>query len=170
EAAAAIRRELSAFRVHFDGRDEYKPGWKFSEWELRGVPLRIEIGPRDVASRQVTLVRRDNRERRAVPMEGAAQAVGELLQGLQRDLLGRARDFLASNTVNVTDMEEMQEAIAARKFVWADWCGQMSCELAVKEKTGGTIRNIPLERDLRPGRCVYCGQPSDGPVIFARAY
>ncbi|MDE3076734.1 MAG: proline--tRNA ligase, partial [Chloroflexota bacterium] len=79
QAAAAVQRELSAFRVHFDGRDEYKPGWKFSEWELRGVPLRIEIGPRDVAARQLTLVRRDNRERQVAPMDGAGKAVGELL-------------------------------------------------------------------------------------------
>ncbi|MHB8619852.1 MAG: proline--tRNA ligase [Chloroflexota bacterium] len=170
EAAASLQRALAGFRVHFDGRDEYKPGWKFNEWELRGVPLRIEIGPRDVAAGQVTLARRDTRAKEAVPLEGVGERVGETLRGIQANLLNRARRFMDANTVSVASFEDLAEAIAERKWVWAAWCGSGTCELAVKEKTAATIRNIPLQRELRPGSCVNCGQPSEGPVIFARAY
>ena len=173
EAARQLQRQLSErFRVHYDGRDEFKPGYKFSEWEMRGVPLRIELGPRDLASGQVTLVRRDTREKRPAPLEGLADVVSELLRTIQDDLLARARDFMRDNTVTVTgsSLGELEEAIGQRKFVWADWCGQASCELAIKARTAATIRNIPFEREERPGLCVNCGQPSDGPVIFARSY
>jgi prolyl-tRNA synthetase len=176
EAVEALQKQLTGLRVHYDSRDEYRPGWKYNEWDLRGVPLRIELGPRDIAAGQALLVRRDELGddgkpvRRAVPLEGAAQAVGDTLQAIQADMLARARDFLRDNTVTAMSFEELREAIAARKFVWADWCGRTECELAVKEKTAGTIRNIPFEREQRPGACVSCGQPSDGPVIFARSY
>ncbi len=169
-AAQQVQRQLGDFRVHYDGRDEYKPGWKFSEWEMRGVPLRIEIGPRDVAARQVTVVRRDTREKRQLPMDGLSATLGDLLREVQGDLLARARTFLSDNTVAASSLPELQEAIAARKFVWAHWCGRTQCELAVKEKTAATIRNIPFERDKAPGSCVNCGQPSTGPVLFARSY
>jgi prolyl-tRNA synthetase len=143
------------------------------------VPLRIEIGPRDIEAGQVQLVRRDELNeqgkpvRHGVPIEGAAKAVGETLHAIQAALLTRARGFMNDNTVTAATFEELREAIAARKFVWADWCGKSECELAVKEKTAGTIRNIPFERDQRGGLCVSCGQPADpeqSPVIFARSY
>jgi prolyl-tRNA synthetase len=172
EAAQRVQRELveAGLRVNYDGRDEYKPGWKFSEWEMRGVPLRIEIGPKDVAARQLTVARRDTREKRQIPMEGAASVVADLLKTIQADLLSRAREFLKDNTVTAANFDELREGITGRKFVWADWCGDVACELAVKEKTGGTIRNLPFDRELRPGSCVSCGRPSDGPVVFARSY
>ena len=176
EAVEALRRQLGDFRIHYDSRDEYRPGWKYNEWDLRGVPLRIEIGPRDIAAGQVQLVRRDETDdqgkpiRRGVPIDGAAQAVGDTLRAIQADMLARARRFLAENTVSADTFAELQEAIAARKFVWAGWCGQTACELAVKDKTGGTIRNIPLDREQRSGACINCGQPSPAPVIFARSY
>jgi len=176
EAVTGIQRQLEGFRVHYDARDEYRPGWKYNEWDLRGVPLRLEIGPRDLAAGQVQLVRRDELDdagkpiRRGVPLDGVNKAVADTLCAIQSDLLTRARAFLKDNTVFAASFGELQEAIAARKFVWADWCGQAACELAVKEKTGGTIRNIPFEREMRAGACVNCGQPSDGPVIFARSY
>jgi len=172
EAAQQVQRQLLAagVRVHYDGRDEYKPGWKYSEYEMRGVPLRVEIGPRDVASGQVMTVRRDTREKRQIAMDTAGLAIPELLATLQADLLARAREFLASNTVNAASFDELREAIAARKFVWADWCGRRECELAVKEQTAASIRNIPLDREQRSGSCINCGQSSEGPVIFARSY
>src|SRR5205823_8220994 len=129
EAVAGIQSQLDGFRVHFDSRDEYRPGWKYNEWDLRGVPLRLEIGPRDLAAGQVQLVRRDELDeqgkpiRRGVPIEGVKAAVGDTLCAIQRDLLSRARDFLNENTVTAASFGELQEAIAARKFVWAAWCG-----------------------------------------------
>jgi len=188
EAVAGIQKQLDGFRVFYDSRDEYRPGWKYNEWDLRGVPLRIEIGPRDIAAGQVQLVRRDETEtdekgrpiKRGVPIEGVGQAVGDALKAMQGDMLARARKFQQDNTVAAGSFEELQEAIAARKFVSAGWCGDGACELKVKEKTGGTIRNIPargghapekvFERELGAGSCVNCGKPSEGPVIFARAY
>jgi prolyl-tRNA synthetase len=179
EAATKLLKQLADFRVHYDARDEYRPGWKYNEWDLHGVPLRIEIGPRDLEAGQVQLVRRDELSaegkpvRHGVPIEGAAKAVGETLRQIQVDLFSRARKFLDDNTVSASTFAELQEAIAARKFVWADWCGKTECELAVKEKTAGTIRNIPVGREQRSGACISCGEPADpetSPVIFARSY
>jgi prolyl-tRNA synthetase len=179
EAANKLLRQLADFRVHYDARDEYRPGWKYNEWDLRGVPLRIEIGPRDVEAGQVQLVRRDELNengkpvRHDVPIDGAARAVGETLQAIQADMLARARAFLDDNTVTAGTFSELQEAIAARKFVWAQWCGNTACELEVKARTAGTIRNIPFDREQRAGACINCGQPADAeqsPVIFARSY
>lgn len=181
EAVTGLQRQLGDFRIHYDARDEYRPGWKYNEWDLHGVPLRIEIGPRDLEAGQVQLVRRDETEtdekgrpiKRAVPIEGAAKAIGEMLHSIQSDLLTRARKFLQDNTVSAGSFDELSEAIAARKFVWAPWCGKTECELAVKQKTAGTIRNIPFDREKAGGSCINCGQPADpeqSPVIFARSY
>jgi prolyl-tRNA synthetase len=170
EMSAKVQAALSDFRVHFDGRDEHKPGWKFSEWEMHGVPLRIEIGPKDVANQQVVLVRRDTREKRFVPFAELAAAAGELLESIQKELFARALQFREENTIHAASFEELKEGITQRKFVWADWCGETACELSIKEKTMATIRNIPLDRELRPGTCVECGKPTEGQVVFARNY
>jgi prolyl-tRNA synthetase len=171
EAVEAARRQLAArFRVEVD-RSEKTPGWKFNEWELRGVPVRVEIGPRDVRSRQAVVVRRDTREKRAVPLEGLADAVGETLEALGRDLFERARSFRDSRISRVATLAELQQALRERPgFVLAHWCGSPACEAAVKEQTGATIRCIPFGEPEEEGRCLVDGQPSRRRALFARAY
>ncbi len=173
-ACETVHRALSdhGIRVKLDDRDEYSPGWKFNEWELRGVPLRIEIGPRDVAKEQVVVARRDKpgREGKAfVPMAGLPQAVAELLVQVQHDMLKRATEFRDANTFEPQDYESFKEAVA-NGFARAWWCGATACEERVKEETKATTRNIPLEQPGGSGRCIVCGAPAHEIAIFARAY
>jgi prolyl-tRNA synthetase len=159
-------------RLKVDDRDEYSPGWKFNEWELRGVPLRIEIGPRDVAQGQVMFARR-NRPGRAgkssVPLAGLAGAVADALRLIQNEMLQSATEFRDANTRETSDYASFQEAVA-QGFVRAWWCGRIECEDKVKEETKATTRCIPFDQPGGSGRCVVCGEPASEVAIFARAY
>jgi prolyl-tRNA synthetase len=159
-------------RLKVDDRDEYSPGWKFNEWELRGVPLRIELGPRDVAKEQVVLARR-NRPGRAgksfVPLANLASAVTDALTVIQNELLQNATEFRDANTYQPTDYESFKEAVA-KGFALAWWCGETACEDKVKEETKATTRCIPLDQPGGTGRCIVCGEEAEEMTIFARAY
>jgi len=155
-----------------DAREEYTPGWKFNEWELRGVPLRIEIGPRDVTERQVVLARRDQpgpQGKRTVPMDGLLGAVQETLSAIQADLYQRALAFQKAHTHYPETYEQLREAVADG-FAWAWWCGSAECEGRIKADTTATNRCIPLEQPGGQGRCIVCGAPAREMAIFARAY
>jgi prolyl-tRNA synthetase len=159
-------------RLKVDDRDEYSPGWKFNEWELRGVPLRIEVGPRDVAKDQVVLARR-NRPGRAgksfVPLAGLASAVTDALTIIQNEMLESATEFRDANTYQVTDYESFKEAVA-NGFALAWWCGSIACEDKVKEETKATTRCIPFDQPAGGGECIVCGGVAEEVAIFARAY
>jgi prolyl-tRNA synthetase len=173
EVVAQIEEQLRGqVRLHVDSRDEYSPGWKFNEWELRGVPLRIEIGPRDVRQEQVVLARRDvfGREgKTAVPITGLLETVQEMLDTVQENLYQRALDFREANTCEPADYAEFQEAVA-EGFVDAWWCGDPACEAQIKEDTKATVRCIPLEQEGGRGTCIQCGEEASERAIFARAY
>lgn len=176
EMVLARARELAASlgavaRVKLDDREEYTPGWKFNEWEMRGVPLRLEIGPRDLAAGQVVLARRDNGVKETAPQDGLVARVEALLAGIQNDLYNKALAFRQTNTHEAANLEELAAIVDTRRgLVWAPWCGEVGCEATIKEQTGATIRNIPFERPEAKGGCVCCGQPAREMVIFARAY
>jgi prolyl-tRNA synthetase len=170
--ALEIRRELEAagFRVTLDERDE-RPGWKFAEWELRGVPLRLEIGPRDIEKSQVLIARRDTREKLGVPMDVLAIRVRELLDDVQRTLLDRALKFREDHTQRVSGYEAMKEILEGRPgFVVAPWCGSTACEAQIKADTQATIRNMPIGGAAPSGDCVRCGQPAVADAWFAKSY
>lgn len=159
-------------RVHVDDRDEYSPGWKFNEWEMRGVPLRIEIGPRDVEREQVTLARRDmpGREgKRGVPLNGLGEEVQETLATIQADLYRRALDFREAHTYDPQDYAEFKEAVL-NGFACSWWCGDADCEAQIKEDTRATVRCIPLEQEPGKGKCIHCGKQASERAIFGRAY
>jgi len=159
-------------RLRVDDREGYTVGWKFNEWELRGVPLRLEIGPRDVAQGQVALARRDvsGREGRAfVPQEGLAARVNDLLADIQRSLFERAVAFRAAHTFYPKTYDEFRQAVE-NGFAWAWWCGDEDCENRIKEDTKATTRCIPLDQPGGTGRCIVCGKPADEMAVFARAY
>ncbi len=158
-------------RVEADCREEYSPGWKFNEWELKGVPIRLEIGPRDLKAGQVILVRRDTGEKTAVPMDGLEMAVTNMLDDVQKGLYSKAKRFVEDNTRVVEDYEMFKEILETRRgFMDSPWCGDQACETAIKEETGATIRCIPMGRSSRPGKCIHCGKDTDTWVYFARAY
>jgi len=171
-SARDIQARLSRIcRVEIDEREEYSPGWKFNEWELRGVPVRLEVGPRDVKARQVVLVRRDTGEKATASMDGLEGTVQELLGLVQDGLYARAKNFKDENTYAVEDYDEFKDIMESRRgFITAGWCGGEACEAAIKEETGATIRCIPMDEPPRSRRCIRCGAESGTQVFFARAY
>jgi prolyl-tRNA synthetase len=172
EQVGVIHNQLGDFRVKLDDREGMTPGFKFNEWELRGVPLRIEIGPKDVEAGTVTLARRDRpgkAGKQSVPQENLKQAVAELLDDIQNSIFQRAKTFMQENTHRVEDYEEFKEVV---KSGWADvwWCCEPDCEAAIKEATKATSRCIPLEQDGGDGVCIQCGAKAEQRALFARAY
>ena len=167
-----VRAELQDFRVKVDDRTEVTPGFKFNDWELRGVPLRIEIGPKDVAKGMVAAARRDipGREGKAfLSQEGLASQVRDLLDRIQLSLFEKALAFRKQNTYEPQDYAEFQEVV---KHGWAFswWCKNPECEIKIKEDTKATTRCIPFDQPGGSGPCIYCGQPATEKVYFARAY
>ncbi len=158
-------------RLFTDRRDDKTPGWKFSEWELKGVPLRIEVGPRDVQNGQVVLVRRDTREKQSVPVGQLQETINGLLVQIQNDMFQAAQQRLTDMTVKVSTLDEMYERISNNAgFSNAGWCGNAECEKRVKAESHATIRCIPFAQPDDPGKCVVCGDKAQHEVIFARAY
>ena len=174
-AAAAVADELRAagVRVRVDDRPEYRPGFKFNEWELKGVPLRIEIGGRDIAARAVTIARRDTGDKQQIPLSRAVVAIDELLSDVQASLFQAARDERDRRTLRGPGgYDEMIAYLReAAGFVAAPWCGREECEARIKDDSSATIRCLPLNEGSRPpGPCVCCGQPAVTPAVWAQAY
>ena len=171
--AAAAALKAAGLRVEIDAREEFTPGWKFAEYEMRGVPLRIEIGPRDVKAGQAVLVRRDLRTKTPVPLDGLPGRVAAILEEIQAQLFHEAETFLRENTRDAETAEEFKDVMENKRgFVRALWCGDQACEDRIKEGTMATIRVIPFghEHVERKGRCVSCGRDADTLACFARSY
>ena len=164
------RLEARRMRVKFDDRDTQKPGFKFAEWELKGVPVRIAAGPRDVENSSVEIARRDTLEKTSVAIDNIEDYITNLLEEIQNNIFKKALDFRESRTVRVDTWEEFKEQIENSMFVYAHWDGTPETEQKIKEETKATIRCIPLDDDFEDGKCIYSGQPSKRRVIFARAY
>lgn len=164
------RLESRRMRVKFDDRDTQKPGFKFAEWELKGVPVRIAAGPRDVENNSVELARRDTLEKTTVTIDNIEEHITNLLDEIQNNIFQKALNFRQSRTVKVDTWEEFKEQIENSMFVYAHWDGTPETEQKIKEETKATIRCIPLDDDFEDGKCIYSGQPSKRRVIFARAY
>ena len=170
-------RELQAglvqagLRVMLDDRDAYTPGWKFAEWELRGAPLRIEIGPKDIEKSQVMVARRDTREKSSLSIEGIGAAAVRLLDDIQQSLYARALKFREDHTQRVSSYEEFKAVMEGRPgFVIASWCGSDQCESDIKAETQATVRNIPFGSERVAGTCVKCGAASSLEAWFAKSY
>ncbi|MBN2198298.1 MAG: proline--tRNA ligase [Candidatus Aminicenantes bacterium] len=172
--ARRIKEDLlgAGIRVTLDDREEFTPGWKFSDWEMRGVPLRLEVGPRDVKEGKAVAVKRDERRKASIPMDSLPETVNRLLDEIQAGLLRQARAFLADNTRVTDDYEEFKRLVESRRgFLLSPWCGARECEEKVKQETAAGIRILPLDEDPMPeGRCLACGRKSVSRAVFARAY
>ena len=168
-----LMAELKAagIRVKYDDDDTARPGWKFAEHELRGVPVRIALGQRDIENGVAEIARRDTKEKSSQPLEGLAQYIGELLQDIQRAMFEKARAFRDDKTTEVNSWEEFQQVLESKGgFISAHWDGTPKTEEKIKELTKATIRCIPLDAKEEDGVCVYTGEPSGRRVLFARAY
>jgi prolyl-tRNA synthetase len=171
--AEAIRDELVAagIRVKLDATEENSPGWKFAEYELRGVPLRLEVGPKDIEKAQVFSARRDTREKAPIPLAELTTRVRAVLDEIQASLLARAKAFRDEHTSTASNWEEFQSIMAGRPgFVIAPWCGTAECEAIVKAETQATLRNVPLGSPEPTGPCVRCGAPAVATAWWAKAY
>jgi prolyl-tRNA synthetase len=157
-------------RVRFDDRDTHKPGWKFNQYELQGVPLRIALGKRDLENGTVELARRDTLEKSSIPLEQVAGTVYDLLEQIQLSLFERALQFQKANTHRVDSWEEFVKRIEEGGFLSAHWDGTSESEERIKKETKATIRCIPLDAEEENGKCIYSGNPSKKRVLFARAY
>jgi prolyl-tRNA synthetase len=175
QAATAIAEELRAagVRVRVDDRPEYRPGYKFNEWELKGVPLRIEIGGRDLAAGVVTVARRDTGDKQQIPVSRAAVAIDEMLTDVQASLFRSARDERERRTLrDPSGYDEMIEYLrGAAGFIAAPWCGRNECEVRVKDDSSATIRCLPLtEQPAQSGACPCCGRSAVTAAVWAQAY
>ncbi len=158
-------------RVKLDDREEYSPGWKYNEWEMRGVPVRIEVGPRDIDKGHVVVVRRDNGEKTFISRDDLFEELPRLLLQIQDDMLQRALELRESNTRSGSDYEEFKRIMAEeRGFFLASWCGEDGCEEKVKDDTKATIRCIPFDKKLEDETCMACGKKATEVVYYARAY
>src|SRR5262249_38051665 len=167
------KQALSAAGIRFtaDTDDTQSPGFKYNEWERRGVPVRFEVGPRDVASEQVFAARRDKKEKTPIPLAALAERTQALLEQVQAGLFQQAVDFRAQHTFDADSLDEMGRILEEKRgFVRARWCGSADCEATVKEKTTATIRGLPLTEPDDAGPCVVCGKPSPRRVLFAKSY
>jgi prolyl-tRNA synthetase len=163
--------QKAGLSVVLDDREQYTPGWKFNEWELKGVPVRIEIGPRDVRNRQVTVVRRDTSEKSAIPEADVVTKTKMLLEIIQLDMFQKASRALKESIHDARTFDELKQVVEnTGGFVRACWCSDMACEDKIKEETGTTIRVVPLRNETVFGACVRCGKTADKVVYFARAY
>ena len=169
DIAAALRKQ--GLSVKFDNRDTHKPGFKFAEWELKGVPVRIAMGPRDLENGTVEIARRDTKEKKTINMDTVAEVIPSLLEEIQQNIYNRARKFRDEKTTAVNSFDEMKRVLDDKGgFVSAHWDGTLETEAAIKDETKATIRCIPLDAVEEAGKCVYSGKPSPRRVLFARAY
>lgn len=169
EKAKQLKNSLPDCRVFLDDRSEFTPGYKFNDWEMKGVPLRLEIGPKDLQKNSVMLVRRDTGEKTSVDNQEVSTKVHSVLEDIQDNLYRKAKKLLDDNVRSVDDYNRFKEMIERGGFVKASWCGNMECEERIKEETGADIRVIPFDQDL-PSQCIYCKKEGKSTVCFARGY
>lgn len=170
EKAAALRNQLSNFRVKVDDSDK-SPGWKFSEQEMKGIPMRIEIGPKDIENNQAVIVRRDTHEKIVVSLDQIVEETDKTLKAIQKDMLEKARAHREEHTYVATNYEEFKETVANKPgFVKAMWCGDQECEDKIKADTTATSRCMPFEQEKLSDVCVCCGKPAKKMVYWGKAY
>ena len=162
--------EEKGVSVKYDSRDTYKPGWKFAEYELKGVPIRLAVGMRDLENGTIEIARRDTLEKETISINGVENRIVVLLDEIQKNLYSKAKDFRASNTFEANSYEEFKQIIEKGGFVYAHWDGTNETELQIKNETKATIRCITMEPSREVGECMISGKPSERRVLFAKAY
>jgi len=169
EIAAALRKQ--GYSVKFDDRDTHKPGFKFAEWELKGVPVRIAIGPRDIENGTVEVARRDTKEKQVIAIDSVPTEIPALLDKIQENIFQKARNARNERITETDSYDEFKRLLDEKGgFISAHWDGTLETEAAIKEETKATIRCIPLDAKAETGKCIFSGKPSTQRVLFARAY
>jgi prolyl-tRNA synthetase len=170
-AVKKLQNQLSEFRVKADLRDTYTPGFKFNDWELKGVPVRLEVGPRDVAAGSVIAVRRDTGTKTTVPLAELTNWLNQTFEEQQTAALAKTKQFTAEHTHDVNNYTEFKNIMnGERGFIRAFWCEDTACEAAIKAETKATTRCLPLNAPEETGTCIYCGKPAHHRWYFAQSY
>jgi prolyl-tRNA synthetase len=162
--------EVKGISVNLDDREGYSPGWKFNEWELKGIPVRIEIGPRDLKNKEVMMARRDTGAKKTHKISEVDKVVPKLLNDIQSSLLKKAEKLLKERLIKVKTCKEAEKEFKKGNFVLTQWCGGVKCEEDIKEKTGGKSLNSPLKQDKVSGTCFNCKQKAEFWFRFGRSY
>ena len=170
KAAKELQKKLNDFTIRLDDRDGYSAGWKFNEWELKGVPIRLELGPKDLQKKQVVMVSRDNGAKKAIKWSALSKAIRKELDDMQKRLFNKAKKFLEGNIVKCKSWGEFQQAIESKKIAFAFHCGDASCEKEIKEKTTATARCIPFDQPKTGGLCIHCGNSAKRMAYFSKSY
>ena len=172
EKAKELEETLSKkIRVKLDDRDNYSVGYKFNDWEMRGIPVRIEMGPRDIENGQVVLVRRDTAEKIPVKIENIEETIENLLEDIQKSMYNECKKRMEEKTTIAHNMEELKKNLEENQgFVKTMWCGDQACEDKVKEETGAPSRCMPFEQENLGSTCVCCGKPAKKMVVWGRQY
>lgn len=165
--ANEIKEMLSAY---LDDREDYSPGWKFNEWEMKGVPLRIEFGPKDMEHDQVVVVRRDNNEKKIIKIEDLKEELPKILDDIQKNLYEKAKNFMKKSIKKVSNKEEFLKVISNKEFPKAIWCGSKECEEIIKDESGAKSICIPLDQEPIEGKCFFCGKEAKEQAIFGKCY
>lgn len=170
--ASEIKQILTKhnLRIHMDVRDEVTPGYKFHDWEMKGVPLRVEIGPKDIAKGKMVLVRRDNLKKSDLTFENTESGILAMLDEIQKNLFENAKNLLKEKTREITDFDEFKTEMEKGAFLNSPWCGQTKCEEVIKESTGADIRVIPFDAKTQDSKCIVCKNQTKIHAIFARSY
>ncbi len=171
QKAHQIKDNLSKIdlRVHLDDREQLTPGFKFNDWEMKGIPIRIEIGPKDIAKKQVVLVRRHNRTKTSLNMDSLTDKISSELKNIQKEMFDAAKKILDERIVRVTEYQQFKEQLDNGKMIDCSWCGKQTCEDKIKEETGADIRVIPSD-NTEAETCIYCKNSGIANVLFARGY
>jgi prolyl-tRNA synthetase len=171
QKAHQIKDDLSKIdlRVHLDDREHLTPGFKFNDWEMKGIPIRIEIGPKDIAKKQVVLVRRHNRTKTSLNMDSLTEEISSELKNIQKEMFDAAKKILDERIVRVSEYQQFKEQLDNGKMIDCSWCGNQTCEDKIKEETGADIRVIPSD-NTKTETCIYCKNSGTTNVLFARGY
>lgn len=166
----AQKLEAEGILVHLDDREDYSAGWKYNEWEVKGIPLRLEIGPRDLQKKQVMLARRDTGDKVAVPISKLGKEVPSFLEKIQKNLYAKAESLLKESIVKVKDIKEAEKALQEKKMFFAPWCGEVKCEESFKDRTGAKSLNSPFQQPPVSGKCFACAQKAKVWFYFGKSY
>ena len=172
QKANQIKDSLSKInlRVHLDDREQLTPGFKFNDWEMKGIPIRIEIGPKDIAKNQVVLVRRHNQVKTSIEMDSSSEKISSELKNIQKEMFDAAKKILEEWVVRVSEYQQFKEELENGKMIDCSWCGNQTCEDKIKEETSADLRVIPFDNTKKSETCIYCKNSGTTNVLFAKGY
>jgi len=170
--ANQVKHALSSanIRTHLDDRDQLTPGFKFHDWELKGIPIRIEIGPKDIAKNQVVLVGRHNQTKTSIDMDSSSEKISSELKNIQKEMFDAAKKILEERVVRVSEYQQFKKELEDGKMIDCSWCGNQTCEDKIKEETGADLRVIPFDNTQKSETCIYCKNSGTTNVLFAKGY